>query len=305
MPRMSFQYVVGPWGPETLVQFLTRRFAYHTHDEWQQLVLEGRVTIDGQQTQPTVRLRSKNFIVYERLATVEPEVDTRFTVIYEDADLLAVEKSGNIPTSPSGKYWDNCLVHVLKRELGLANLHAAHRLDRETSGINLFAKNNPAAGVLGKAFGAGLVTKAYTAVLKGVLPAPVLGVGAPLGKDPASTVHIRQAVVPGGRPSRTVFRLLAVLPGACLVDVTPLTGRTHQIRAHAYHLGHPVWGDKLYGHSDNAFKDWVQHGLRNAEDRQLLHASRLSFQHPTTGKTLTLVSPARQLVPLYLSQSNW
>ncbi len=85
--------------------------------------------------------------------------------------------------------------------------------------------------------------------------------------------------------------------------VETLTGRTHQIRAHAALLGHPVWGDKLYGRPESEFIEWVQSGPRNAEERHLLHASSLRFNHPTTGETLTVASSARSLVELLIQQA--
>lgn len=303
MPKLSFQYVSGPHGPETLVQFLERRFPYHTAEEWRSLIAAGHVTVNGKRVPPGFALRTRHKIVYERPPFAEPEIDPRFSVLYEDDVLLAVDKSGNIPTSPSGKYWNHCLVQVVQRELALSRLHACHRLDRETSGVILLAKTGQAARILGEDFAAGRVAKEYVAVLRGALAGRETYVSVPLAADPASSIRIKQAAAPGGRESRTRFTLLARLPGSSLVRVATLTGRTHQIRAHAALLGHPVWGDKLYGRPEAEFIEWVQSGPRNAEERHLLHASSLRFNHPTTGETLTVASSARPLVELLIQQA--
>lgn len=301
MPKLSFQYV-RHGRPETLVEFLCRRFRYHTGAEWERLVREGAVTVGERRVLPTLRLQNGHRIRYEPPPAPEPEIDPTYRVLYEDAELLAVEKSGNIPTSPSGKYWEHCLVRVLQRGQGLPALHAVHRLDRETSGVNLFAKSREAAARLGEDFHQGRVRKAYAAILRGRLRAARVYASAPLGPEPGGTIRIKQAVVQSGRPACTEFILRAVLPGASLVAVLPRTGRTHQIRAHAAYLGHPVWGDKLYGAAEADFLAWVQTSARSGRERHLLHATELAFQHPVSGREVVVRSPEAVLMALFLDR---
>lgn len=284
--KLAFQYV-RHGKPETLIDFLMRRFHYHTRAEWVERIRSASVTINDGPADPEHLLRTKELIVYLPPVVPEPPVDDRFTVLYEDEDLLAVAKSGNIPSTPSGKYWHNCLRHVLQRKLGLPEVHAIHRLDRETSGINLFAKNRKAAGLLGDTFHAGLVEKRYAAILKGHLPVRELLVNAPL-QAAGSSVSIKQAVHAEGRASQTRFRLRALLPEASLVDVIPVTGRTHQIRAHASFLGYPVWGDHLYGVPDEDFIAYLHSPSRDWTSRHLLHAKGLRFPHPSTGRMVSV-----------------
>jgi 23S rRNA pseudouridine955/2504/2580 synthase len=302
MPKLSFQYVQQTLS-ETLLEFLVRRFRYHSAPEWEERIRGGHVTVDGKRAAPGLRLATRMRIVYERPPGPEPPVDARYTVLCEDADVLAVRKSGNIPSSPSGKYWHNCLVHVLQRERDLPELHAVHRLDRETSGINLFAKHRAAARTLGLAFQGGRVHKAYTAIVAGAFPRGECYVSAPLRDARGGEVRIRQEVHPAGRPAATRFRLLARLAGASLLRAEPLSGRTHQIRAHLALLGHPVWGDKLYGRSEAEFLAWVQGGERADSARQLLHAGELGFDHPSDGRRIELRDPARELLQIFLAQS--
>jgi RluA family pseudouridine synthase len=298
MPKLSFQYV-RHLTPESLLEFLTRRFRYHSAQEWDALVRQGRVTVNRRSASPATVLETRDRIVYDRPPGPEPPVDARYHVVHEDEHLLAVSKSGNMPTSPSGKYWDNCLVHLLIRERGLPELYAVHRLDRETSGINLFAKSRTAARLLGRAFHQGLVGKRYAAILRGHLPPREIYLSAPLRDAVGSAVHIRQEVHPEGRVSRTRFTLRAILPGASLVEVEPLTGRTHQIRAHAAFLGYPVWGDRLYGAPDTEFIAWVAQPDRDTTGRQLLHATTLRLTHPLTGQLLELRDSEACLLDLY------
>jgi RluA family pseudouridine synthase len=300
--KLSFRYVQHG-DPETLLQFLTRRFRYHTEEEWKQLISGGYITIDGRSTVPGERLSSKQLIVYIPPPVPEPEVDTRYEIIFEDAHLLAVSKSGNIPTSPSGKYWRNCLRHLLQRDLQLPSLHAVHRLDRETSGVNLFAKSPEAVRRLGEAFKHGRVEKRYNAVLQGHLPVRQVTVSAPL-TDAGGEILIKQMVHPQGRPAYTRFRLLALLPGASWVDIVPLTGRTHQIRAHAAYIGFPVWGDWLYGATEEEFIRWVRNPNRHRLGRHLLHAKELVLEHPITGAPLRLMAPAEPMLRAFLTGAS-
>lgn len=299
MPKLSFQYVQLEYS-ETLLEFLVRRFKYHNAAEWEKLIAQGNVLLNGKTSSPGHIMQTRDKLIYNPPDVPEPPVDTSHRIIYEDEVLLAVSKSGNIPSTPSGKYWNNCLRHVLQNIYKYKDLYAVHRLDRETSGINLFTKDRLSAKKLGDDFNTGKVSKAYTAILKGHFEKPVYDVSVSLGKAPASAVHIRQAVVDQGRPSRTIFILKALLTGASLVEVVPHTGRTHQIRAHAEYIGHPVWGDKLYGADEQAFIQWIETGERNSIDRQLLHATRLNFTHPVSGEPLELYDSPEALLRLHL-----
>jgi RluA family pseudouridine synthase len=191
------------------------------------------------------------------------------------------------------------LRHVLQRERGLPGLQSVHRLDRETSGVNLFAKTPAAGRALGEAFKLGRVDKRYSAVLRGHLPVREIIVSGPL-QDAGGEIHIKQAVHPAGRAARTHFRLRAILPGASWVDVMPLTGRTHQIRVHAAFLGYPVWGDWLYGESEADFIRWVRDPGRHRLGRHLLHARELSLVHPVHGTPLRLVAPDGPMLQAFL-----
>lgn len=301
MPKLTFQYV-RQGKVENLLEFLERRFRYHDSQQWKEHINKGFVKVNGRKAKPGKILESRHKIIYEPPHTEEPEIDPSYSVIYEDEHILAVNKSGNIPTSPSGKYWFNCLTHVLKDSMGLQWLHAVHRLDRETSGVNLFAKSKEAAGLLGKAFQQGQVSKKYTAVVWGQVAFREIFVSAPLRNAERGSIHIKQAVHGMGRGSQTRFKLEALMAGASLISAVPLTGRTHQIRAHAALLGHPVVGDKLYGTSEAAFLQWMNTGERDSAARQLLHATSLEFTHPMTGRDMTVECPPSALLGLYIDQ---
>ena len=203
-------------------------------------------------------------------------------IVVEDDAVLVVDKPGWVVCHPSKNGPLSSLVGVAKLHTGLETLHLVSRLDRETSGIVLFAKHRKAARELQMAFQERQVDKTYLAIVEGELKDAV-EVNAPLAKDLVSPVAAKVAV----RASRTAknaqtrFEPLARGGGFSLLRVTPVTGRKHQIRAHAQHLGHCIVGDKLYGKDDSLFLEFIEHGWTARLDqnlamhRQALHAQTI------------------------------
>jgi len=286
-----FRYVRHQQNKEELIDFLCRRFPYHPRFKWIEQVTSGALTVNTANAKPAQILETGDQIEYRRERALEPAIDRRYKMVYEDEFLLVVEKNGNIPIVESGRFYQNTLINVLKEEEGYSELFAVHRLDKETSGLVLVAKSAEMAKAMGFQFAKGETKKIYQAVLIGQLEQEVL-VDQPIGKvKPAGpeTVRIRQLIEAGGKASQSIFRPLAKAGGLTLVEVELLTGRTHQIRCHAEWLGMPILGDKLYGQSDERFLRIYQgeeepiFGEFGLIDRQLLHAGKLGFFHPSSG----------------------
>jgi 23S rRNA pseudouridine1911/1915/1917 synthase len=157
-----------------------------------------------------------------------------------------------------------------------------HRLDKDTSGIILVAKHDAAHQHLQSQFKGRTVSKAYLALVEGELTLPRGRIEAPVGRDPRMRKRMRVvSASEGGREAVTEYRVIEVLGEMTLVEVRPVTGRTHQIRVHLAAVGHPVVGDRLYG----------RRRRRPGVERQLLHAWKLTFRLPSTGELITLVAP--------------
>ncbi|MEJ2421664.1 MAG: RluA family pseudouridine synthase [Acidobacteriota bacterium] len=270
-----------------------------TRSALRRLMDDGRVRVNGRRPKPSESASEGQLVEIELPAAPsgKPIADRiPLDVLYEDEDCLAVDKPAGMVTHPAAGHWEGTLVNaLLGLDIPLSDGFQAgrpgivHRLDKETSGIVLVAKNNAAQAFLSKQFKERSVQKVYKALLWGALDQADSTVDGPIGRDPAN--RKRMKVTPGGRPSLTRFTVEERLPQATLVRAVPHSGRTHQIRVHAAHLHHPVVGDVLYGGRR-------EHGLRPGPLRRkleslgrfLLHAHQLVFQTQTGGR-VTVTSP--------------
>jgi 23S rRNA pseudouridine1911/1915/1917 synthase len=195
--------------------------------------------------------------------------ELRSWILYEDDRLFVVNKPGDVVCHPSKHGPWSSLVGAVREHLGLATVHLIFRLDRETSGVVVLAKEPGMASRLQKAMQERRVGKSYAAVLSGTLDGTVR-VDQPLGDDTASPVFMKSAVRGDGQPSATLFEPLHRSSGLTLVRVTTETGRKHQIRAHAQWLGMPIVGDKIYGPDARLYLDFIENGWTPDLERVLL-----------------------------------
>jgi len=208
--------------------------------------------------------------------------DGAVDILYEDDDLLVVDKPAHLAVHPCAGSWDDSLGARLVNyyhKIGLeADFHPVHRLDKGTSGLMVVAKHPAAQHALTAALHSGGFLREYLAVCEGC-PSPAAGVvDAPLGRTDES--YIRQCVRPDGKPARTHYEVAETTPRFSLLRLVLETGRTHQIRVHMAYIGHPLAGDFLYGTED---PDLIT--------RPALHSARLELCQPFTGEKLTFSSP--------------
>jgi len=253
----------------------------------QLLIRQGGVTVGGAVVKASYLLSPGERIRVQLPLPEEPEPlaqEIPLDIVYEDQDLAVVNKPAGMVVHPSYGHKQDTLVNaLLARYPSLSQLPGSrsgivHRLDKDTSGLMVVAKNEPAQRYLQRQFKRGEVKKVYLALVEGHLK-PAQGViEAPIGRDPRQ--RKRMAVLHGGREAVTGYRVRRHLDGYTLVEAMPRTGRTHQVRLHLAFLGHPVVGDPIYGFR----KKRLELG------RQFLHSHILGFRAPS-GRYLEFEAP--------------
>lgn len=252
------------------------------------LAHDGHVLIDGVARKPAFRIRSGQRVEVRvpapEPAGLRPEA-IPLDVVYEDDDLLVVNKPAGLtvhpaPGHPSGTLVNAVLAHVptLPGIAGTLRPGIVHRLDKDTSGLLVVAKTEEAQVSLSSQLRFHQVVRTYLVIVRGTLRRDTGTISAAVGRHPVR--RTRNAVTPRGRAAVTHYTVLERFPDATLVVCRLETGRTHQIRVHMTHIGHPIVGDPVYGHA-------AAPEIR----RQALHAARLEFTHPRTGRRVVCTAP--------------
>lgn len=261
-----------------------------TRSAAQRLIEDEFVTVNGKPAAKNYRLRAGDNVETELPEPVpldaEPQ-DIPLDIVYEDADLLVVNKPKGMVVHPAPGNPDRTLVNALLwhiRDLsginGVMRPGIVHRIDKDTSGLLIVAKNDAAHLALAEQIKAHSFEREYQAIVVGT-PRDERGtIDAPIGRNPRD--RKKMAVVPDGRPARTHYQLLERFDGFSHLSLTLETGRTHQIRVHMASIGHPVMGDEVYGANRTRFEKQEAKLISG----QCLHAKRIGFVHPTTGEFL-------------------
>ncbi len=220
-------------------------------------------------------------------------------LLLEHPDFYVVHKPALWLTHPVHARFDvPDVLSFMQRETGEESLAPPHRLDRETSGTQILTRDKDSARRFFTLFKTHLVGKTYLAIVRGVPTWETLTLDAPLGAlglGGSNKIVVRQAVIPDGKPASTNFKVIASKAGHSLIEAYPRTGRLHQIRAHLFHLGLPMLGDKIYGPDPNAFLEFIETGqtpaltARLGHPRQALHATQIAF--PWDGAQVSVSAP--------------
>jgi 23S rRNA pseudouridine1911/1915/1917 synthase len=301
---------------QRLDRFLALRLPALSRSRLQGLIRAGEVTRQGKPVEDLggkVKAGETYEVHVPAPVAAEPIAETiPLTVVYEDAHLIVIDKPKGMPAHPGAGHSSGTLVNALLAHCG-ASLSGiggvkrpgiVHRLDKDTTGLLVVAKTDAAHQALAQQFAAhgadGKLERGYRALVWGAPERARGSVDAPLGRS--STNRTKMAVITGERGRRAVthysvietFRGRAAKPLASLLRLTLETGRTHQVRVHMAHIGHPLLGDMTYGAGHRASARKLGHdaeAVLEALGRQALHAAELKFEHPVTGKRLAFESP--------------
>lgn len=279
-----------------------------------QLLADGNVRVNGASARKSRKPEPHDVVDVElpppSVDRLEPQA-IPISIVYQDEDVAVIDKPAGLVVHPAPGHREGTLVHALLHHLsdlsgigGVLRPGIVHRLDKDTSGLMLVAKNDTAHRALSAALKRRDVTRVYLAAAWGHLSADEMLVDRPIARSP--THRQRMAVVETGRPARTHLRRLERWRAADLIRARLETGRTHQIRVHLAALGHPVVGDSVYGAGgargmSGPDQGWARE-LERRTPRQFLHAAELAFRHPRSGEPLRFEAP---LPPDLSSAAEW
>jgi 23S rRNA pseudouridine1911/1915/1917 synthase len=275
---------------ERLDRALTEAAPELSRMQWQRLIREGAVTVDGERARPAYRIQGG-----ERLTAIVPEVveatisaeEIPLDIRYEDSDIIIINKPAGMVVHPSVGHDSGTLVNALLSHCpdlegvgGERRPGIVHRLDKDTSGLIIVAKHDQALWYVQQQFKDRTVEKTYLALVHGYLQPPEALIDAPIGRDPKHRQRMAVVLNPSAsaRPAQTAYKTLFVYPDCTYVECRPRTGRKHQIRVHLAYIGFPIVGDKLYGRKKDPLR----------VKRHFLHAAGLSLKRPSDGELIAI-----------------
>ena len=282
---------------DRLDTFLRERFPDVSRGAIQRLIEEGNVTVNGKPTKANHSPRAAEQIEIRwpdpKAAEAKPQ-EMPLEILFEDDELIVLNKAAGVVVHPAAGNEENTLVNALLHHCsgklsgigGVARPGIVHRLDKDTSGCLVVAKTDPAHLSLSEQFAGRSVEKTYAAILCGELPQKAGEINGAIARH--ETQRKKMTVTEKGREARTGFKILERLKSSTYVEAYLFTGRTHQIRVHFHHIGFPIVGDEIYGPRQNKRLTEL---TRYTASRQMLHAGKLSFTHPTTGKKMSFSAP--------------
>jgi 23S rRNA pseudouridine1911/1915/1917 synthase len=278
----------------TLLSHLASLYPHSSPQAWQQKLDNGEVTVNGVAATGSESLTSGQTLVWNRPPWIEPDAPQHFEVLFHDDHLLAVNKPGGLPTLPGGGFMENTLLRLVQKQTPTAN--PVHRLGRATTGIVLFAKTPQAAAQLSADWNTYRVQKIYRALAQGIAQHDTYEILTPIGLVPHPLIGSVWAANPGGKPSKSLAKVISRTTSTTTFEVSLHSGRPHQIRIHLASIGHPLVGDPLYGFTGLPLENLP--GLPG-DGGYFLHAQFLKFHHPVTGEQINLEAALPSGFPLH------
>ena len=270
-----------------LDEYVARKVVRLSRTQARKLIVDGLIVVEDVTVKPSFRVTFGQVIKvlsgFSEFSALEPE-DIPIEILYEDDDILIVDKPAGLSVHPGaghpGGTLVNALIYLRPALKGIGSSERpgiVHRLDLDTSGVMVIAKNLPSHAHISEQFAQRSVNKIYLALVKGRLTQTEAIIDAPIGRDPSNRQKMN--VVDGGKSAKTRYKVLKSIGDHQLLEVKLLTGRTHQIRVHLASIGHSIIGDSLYGKKSKTI------------DRQFLHSHLLELVHPSIERSMAFKSP--------------
>ncbi|HFE65949.1 MAG TPA: RluA family pseudouridine synthase [Chloroflexi bacterium] len=281
-----------------VLDYLTTRFTYRSREEWADLLAEGRVRGNGRILTPDDAITQGDVIACDLPDTTPPPANFDYQIIYEDEWLLGINKPADLRVHAKRRYAQANLIYHLRRlrQPPYPEATLINRLDKDTSGIILIARDGETLRLMQQLFREKAVAKEYLAVVHGVPDPPAGTIDQPIGRMDSLPGVYRYGVTAEGKTAVTRYETKQTFTirntQYAILKLQPQTGRTHQLRVHLTALGHPIVGDRLYAMSDAAYLDWCAHKTPHPLiQRQALHSAAVQFIHPRTQQPLCLTAP--------------
>lgn len=303
-----FSMTVNPQQHETgLLACLLPCIPYLSVEQWQQLLVQGLITLDGLVLAEDCMLIEGQVIEYTVPNYEEDEVDTRWSLLWQNEHIAAVHKPANLPVSRTTRNVYNTLVQILRRESQWPDAHLLHRLDLETSGILLIAQDNEQAKFYQPKLAQLMHRKKYRAIIHGEPSWQALEYQNYLNTQKDSEIRCQMHPVKEGqgKHSETHFSVLAKANGFSLIECELLTGRKHQIRAHLSELGHPIVGDKIYSQNGEFYLKRLDDALTQNDHDALLTEHHLLHAYEIELNNMWAQNDAAKLEPIVIRDEQY
>jgi 23S rRNA pseudouridine1911/1915/1917 synthase len=282
---------------QTVLQYYSQKYRHSTETQWREKIIAGQIFLNGDRPTPETKLKSGQHLEYHRPPWCEPAVPLDYKVLYEDEDLMAINKPGGLPVLPGGNFLQHTLWWQLQQDYPHHTPVPVHRLGRGTSGLMLLARSHLAKSVLSQQMRANSrenkpekeIIKVYRTLVTGNSIPDQLTIRDRIGKIPHPTLGYIYGATPAGKFALSQCQVLQRYSNSTLVEVTILTGRPHQIRIHLAAAGYPLLGDPLYlpGGIPKLPSATAKTPLPG-DCGYHLHAYRLCFNHPRSGVKMDL-----------------